>query len=236
MWKKYILLLVSVVMFVHGLLNIASSGWILMIIGALLFLLYWKAPKKKSQQKNSIGEDLSHLTPEEELPFGWVYEHKDFVDEIENEYRAFSDAWFSTPKTDTLKQYAALKSLVLYMEDVKKLCDSKGECFAKWASIMVADPVLLERRKEELKYIENNIDKLLQEEKRWQYIENEILPNLQKNLCKLISGEPGIIQATMFKQFDSDLKQYIQAELYAMEQEGLITREKCGRSYKIFLN
>ena len=91
------------------------------------------------------------------MPFGWAYANKDFVDKIECEYHAFADAWFSSKGADPLKRYAALKSLVLYMEDVKKLCDSKGECFVKWASELVADPKLIEQRKKELKRIEESI-------------------------------------------------------------------------------
>ena len=111
----------------------------------------------KKKRTNSFGEDLDHLTPEGELPWGWAYANKDFVDKIESEYHAFADAWFASKKADPLKQYAALKSLILYMEDVKKLCDSKGECFAEWASYLVADPQILEQHKKELKRIEESI-------------------------------------------------------------------------------
>lgn len=111
----------------------------------------------RKKRTNSFGEDLNRLTPEGELPWGWLYANKNFVDKIESEYHAFSDAWFATKNTDPLKRYAALKSLVIYMEDVKKLCDSKGECFAEWASISVANPELIEQRKRELQQLENAI-------------------------------------------------------------------------------
>jgi hypothetical protein len=111
----------------------------------------------KKKRTNSFGEDMNRLTPEGDLPFGWIYANKTFVDKIQAEYNAFSEAWFSSKKADPLKQYAALKSLILYMEDVKKLCDSKGECFAKWASDLVAEPKLLEQRKKELKRLEKEI-------------------------------------------------------------------------------
>lgn len=113
----------------------------------------------------SHRDDLDRLTAKGELPFGWVSANKEFVQKIEAEYKSLSDEWYSSRKKGVMKEYATLKSLVLYMEDVKGLCDSKGECFAEWASIMVADPITYKQRKERLAYIEANLETLLAKEK-----------------------------------------------------------------------
>lgn len=132
MWKKHILLLVSVVMFVHGLSNIASSGWILMIIGVLLFLFIWKSSKEKPQQrqKNSAEEDLSHLTPTGELPFGWMAYNQEIIGKMEAELAVFRKA--IQDSDDLLTKHSALKSYFLYLEDGKKHYTEINECAGKY--------------------------------------------------------------------------------------------------------
>lgn len=115
------------------------------------------SPKKKNT--NSFGEDMNRLTKDGELPYGWVYANRNFTEKIEKEYHTFSEAYFNTNRNDLLERYAALKSLILYMEDAKKLCESKGECFAMWATFEVADPAAIKLRKAELKELEAKLKK-----------------------------------------------------------------------------
>ena len=120
----------------------------------------------KKKQTNYMGEDLNRLTPEGELPWGWYSANRQFTQQIDSEFRYFSDAYIESRKNGALAEYGALKSLVTYMEDVKKLCDSKGECFVEWASVMVANPDDLASNKDRLKYLEENMDKLLKNERK----------------------------------------------------------------------
>lgn len=96
--------------------------------------------KKKTANTNSFGERMDRLTSKGDLPYGWSYANREFTDRIEKESKFFFDAYFASKRKGMLQEYAALKSLIIYIEDVTKLCKRKGECFAYWASCMVANP------------------------------------------------------------------------------------------------
>lgn len=97
------------------------------------------------------ADDLEHLNENGELPWGWHTHNKAFTEKINNEYSYFLNMWLDSQKQEPQKQYEALKSFVLYMEDVEKLCKSKGECFEFWFNEILTSPGYLEQRKEELK-------------------------------------------------------------------------------------
>lgn len=111
---------------------------------------------KKKPATNSIGERLDRLTPEGDLPYGWYTANKEFTNRIETEYNHFRTAWLESRKKTDLEQYAALKSLVLYMNDVKALCKSKGECFEYWLEALFDDKFLA-KQTERLKQLEDKI-------------------------------------------------------------------------------
>ena len=181
----------------------------------------------KKKQTNYTGEDLNRLTPEGELPWGWYYANKQFTQKVENEYRNFSAAYMEATKKGALAEYEALKSLVLYMEDVQKLCYTLGECYVEWASVMVANTDELASNKDRLKYLEENMDDLLKRER--------MIKRLNADLLHIITEEPGVIQSDLYKRFDASMKNHISNELYMMETIGAIIREKSGRSYKLYI-
>lgn len=137
--------------------------------------------KKKKAHIISNG-NLDKLTPDGELPYGWYYANKDFTQRIEDEYRRFSDAVYEAKKEGVRAEYNALASLVQYMEDVRKLCESKGEFFVEWASVMVVNPTVYQQEKERLQYMETNLPALLQQE--------EVLKNLRKDILQIIEHTP----------------------------------------------
>ena len=113
-----------------------------------------KISKPKDNNHNFFGEDITHLTADGELPWGWIAANRDFIKGIEAELNYFSEAAYKSKKDGVKAEYAALKSLVTYREDVQRLCAQKGECFAEWATISVANPVSLSQEKERLQYLE----------------------------------------------------------------------------------
>lgn len=131
-----------------------------------LFNLFSKKQTNSTKQTNSFGESIDRLTPEGELPWGWVTANKAFVDQIQAEAQEFVEAWVQSEGKDVLKEYAALKSYILYLKDAKALCISKGECFAKWFSDIIASDGYMDKCASKLKFIEDNIDDLLEKEKR----------------------------------------------------------------------
>lgn len=105
-------------------------------------------PGKKTNPKPV--RDLEHLTAEGELPFGWVYQNREFTGKIQGEFSYFLNMWLDARKKSPKELYSALKSFVVYLEDAEKLCKSKGECFEFWFYNILTSPDYIDKRKEEL--------------------------------------------------------------------------------------
>lgn len=84
----------------------------------------------KKKQTNSVGEDLDHLTPEGELPFGWMAHNKEIVKKMDDEWFFFRSA--VDHASDPIKKYGAMKSYLLYLEDGKKHYTDMNECVGKY--------------------------------------------------------------------------------------------------------
>ena len=106
--------------------------------------------KKKAPVTNSFGERLDILTPDGELPWGWVTRNKEFCDRINGEYTHFLNAWLQSRSKSPKEQYSALKSFVDYLENAEKLCKAKGECFDFWFHEILTVKDYIEKRKKDL--------------------------------------------------------------------------------------
>lgn len=190
------------------------------------------APKDNFQ--NSFGEDMRYLTSDGDLPLGWYTANADFTGKIGEEYKYFFNAWYESRDKSPRETYAALKSFVLYMNDAKKLCHNMGECFEYWLDVCFTDDYL-SARTDELNHLEQNLPELeaAYEKKIW--FENNVLPNLEKDLLEIIKEKPGVLQKDIYKMFEPMARSYIQEKLYFCEKSGSIAREKSGNTYKLFL-
>ena len=193
----------------------------------------FSAKRKPDPKTNALGESLDCLTEEGDLPFGWFTATKSFTDKVKNEYNTFLSAWIASRRGTPLDQYCALKSFVVYMNDIKLLCESKGECFVYWRDELFTDGYLDERSKE-LTDIKQNIAELESLYQAKQEFEKIILPTLEKSLMQIIESEPGILQKDVYKMFSPEAKSYIQEKLYCAEKSNNIVREKSGNSYKLY--
>lgn len=182
---------------------------------------------QKGRLKSKKENDLNHLTEDGQLPYGWIYAHIDFVNETENTYGILFDTWISEKKNGVLAEYKSLKALVVFMEDAKRLCAAKGECFERWSKILVACPTILAQHKERLDYLESHLDDLIKHEKGLKIVRNQ--------LKQIVKEEPGIRQENIYKRFDPEWKNDISNELYIMGHNGEIRREKSGRSYALYI-
>ena len=91
----------------------------------------------KKKRTNSVGEKLDRLTPEGELPFGWMVYNQDLIDQMETELETFRKA--INEAHDPLEKYAALKSYLLYLEDGKKHYSAINECAGKYFAEYICD-------------------------------------------------------------------------------------------------
>ena len=195
---------------------------------------------KKNTHTNSVGEDLDHLTPEGELPWGWLSRNTPICKLYEDQMVAIAKSLDSL-KTDA--KIIQLKKLIAIYYEYKEFCYSKNECYIKYFSDMwehchnsrCKDFEYITPFMAELKNLEDNYEELVLKDQRTDFIEKNILPTLRHDLMAAIKEEPGILQVTLFKRFDADLKPFIHTELYKLETEGLLIKEKEGRLNKLFL-
>ena len=119
----------------------------------------WLKKKEKQKQKEEQKQE-----PEQEnlingeLPFGWIYRNKNFVDKIQKEYTYFMNSWLEA-KAGTKEKYSALKSFIIYLEDVEKMCKTKGECFEVWFYEILASKDYIAKRKKELEELKEKLGK-----------------------------------------------------------------------------
>lgn len=184
----------------------------------------------KKKQKNHV-ENMDKLDKDGNLPWGWIAAHKEFIDERTAEYTYFLNNYCEARSKSPLEKYGALKSLVLYLEDAKKLCYSKGECFAKWYDGIIASPEYIEKRKAELAELESNFHRLQDD---WE-ARQKLLAGLDEKVWNTIKDNDGILQADLVKKFDGCVKNDISDILYHWDKEGKIERIKSGRSYALHL-
>lgn len=177
------------------------------------------------------------LTEEGELPWGWVSRNKNFTDKIEKEYTYFLNKWINSRNASPKERYEALKSFVLYLQDVEKLCQQKGECFVFWYEEILTGSNYLEKREKELKQLEQNFDaeaekyKNTQEELQYKKMR---IPQLKPEVISKLKDNPGVLQSDFWKMFDAKDKDSVSDIVYALVKSGIIEREKSGRSFILF--
>ena len=106
------------------------------------------------------AKDLEHLDENGDFPWGWHTHNKEFIEKINQEYTYFLNMWLDSKGKEPKKQYEALKSFVLYLEDIEKICKSKGECFELWFNEVLVSPGYLEERRKELNHLTENFDSI----------------------------------------------------------------------------
>jgi hypothetical protein len=161
------------------------------------------------------------------LPSGWLYENKNMTEPAKLIYRYLQEKYFEEKDKGVLSKYAALKSFVAYIQDLQESCASMDENFTQWFSVFVCDKASVDMYTEKLKDMEDNLFDLLKKE--------EVIKQLKTDLLEIIKSEPGVVQSDLYKRFDEELKPDISNELYWFSRDGVIEREKSGRSYKLYM-
>lgn len=183
------------------------------------------------------ADDLEHLTKEGELPWGWHTHSKEFTDKINKEYSCFLDIYINSKSKSPMEKHSALKSFVLYLEDVEKLCKSKGECFEFWFYEILTSRDYLQNLKEELRYLVVNMDSMQREYELESWKEKEKqrkIIEMKPDVILLLKQNEGILQSDFWKLFDDEICRSAASDIvYALIKEGKIERTKSGRSYTL---
>lgn len=182
----------------------------------------------KDDNHNTFGGSLDKLV-DGDLPWGWVAHKKDFIEPIEKEYSYFLQSWLDARNKSPKELYSALKSFVRYMEDVKRLCSSKGKNFECWCNTILIKDEYFNIRKEEL---EDLSTKWAEMQKEYE-LKQKLLSTLPDDLMDFLNDNNGILQSDVYKHFRPAVKSEIQSLLYEWGETGKIKKEKSGRSYKI---
>lgn len=173
-------------------------------------------------------EDMEHLTPKGELPWGWVYKNKTETDRISSEYSYFLDTTLAAEKSQNPYELkCALHSFIKYIEDCQKWCSSKSECFEYWFMHCVADKKYIEKRKAELAELEEDYDRRLSVNKYMQSI-----PSFEEAVIETISNNEGILQKDLPSYFmnEPEVQMKVKDALYELTKSGKVEKVKQGRS------
>lgn len=174
-------------------------------------------------------DDMEHLTAEGELPWGWHSQNKDFTSKIESEYSYFLNMWLDARNKAPKELHSALKSFILYLEDVESLCKSKGECFEFWFYEILTTPEYIEKRKEEFAELSDCL-----EEKQELFLKRQtLLCDLETRIIEKLIEHEGILQTEFVKLFDPIVQNDIKDKLYFLSKDEKIERIKSGRSYTL---
>ena len=184
---------------------------------------------KRNKAETKVSATKTENQEERMFPSGFFYENRHFLKEIEDNFHYFQDEYISAKKQEKGIQAVrvALKSFIVYMEDVERICASKGEPFVNWSKLSICNEASMESYRNDLKKIEDNLEELIKKE--------NLLNWLKPELLNIIIEEPGIYQPDIYKRFDAELKPEVSNQLYLLYANGLITREKSGRSYKLYI-
>ena len=189
----------------------------------------------KATGVNSFGEPLDKLV-DGDLPWGWVAHYSDFTGKIGSEYEYFINQWYDAKANKSpIDEYGALKSFLMYMDDVQKLCDQKGECFGFWCSDYLIGNAK-QYAEDRFADLEANMDAHIQkyeEKKKMQAYQKELeayeATLTDEMLFDAIRQNEGMLQKDLCKLFP--YPKAISSKLYFMEKEGKIERTKSGNSY-----
>lgn len=185
---------------------------------------------KAVQEIAQPDKDQDHLTEEGELPWGWRTVHKPFVDKISGEYKIYLDLWLESRNKSPFEQHAALKQFVQFMNDTRKLCESKGECHLEWFKDCATDDYI-KARSDELAKLEANL-----ENSQAQYaLRKSMIRSLDNEIMNKLRENDGILQSEFVKMFDPVVQKDVSEKLYYMSNEKKLIRTKSGRSYKLHL-
>lgn len=188
--------------------------------------------KSKHSTSSVAQTTISESLVNGELPFGWTYRNKEFVEKYNNEYTFFLNQWIESLKLSPKEKYSALKSFVIFLDDLKKLCYQKGDCFALWFDDIIASPEYIETRKSELIELESNLDRLTSEYE----LHLKESKNLENRVLEVLAENPEILQTDVYKNFHTIVKEDVSSILYRLAKENKITRIKSGKTYLIKLN
>lgn len=177
--------------------------------------------KPKGKNHNTFGQRLDVLTPDGDLPFGWVSYYEDFVKEQTDRINKAYEPIYSARKTSDKLSY--FKKYFEVVNSVGEYCKEKGETYYKWFSYYIIESTWYGEQVSSYRQLTADAPKLIEHEKWFEQLETKIE--------KLLPVCDGKLQSEFVKAFEHNEQDYVRFYLSRAEKDGRIQRTKSGRSY-----
>lgn len=191
-----------------------------------------KPAPQRSPQTNSLGQRMDRLTPEGRIPTGWLNANSKFLDQQDDIIG--EKAILVRDSVYTEERLAAYREYFATVTEVGELCKKTGVAHYEWFCKYVIGSPDYEYHVAAYQQLKIDAPKLMERERYLKELYEVIIPKLKTELLQIIKDEPGVIQSNLYKRFPVDKKDYVSKTLYYMAKDGKITREKSGRTYKLF--
>ena len=186
---------------------------------------------------NMFAEDLEHLTPEGNLPFGW-HQSAPEIEEMDEKLGSLIDVYVNLHKSggSVDAKIEIIHGILAYLAEYKAYCYGKNECYIKYFSDSYEhchnsrnpDFTMQSQYEGFLQELLDNYDALK--------LRETLIKTLPDDLMNYLKANNGILQKDVYKAFDKVVKNDIQNLLYQWSKDGCIKREKEGSTYKITIN
>lgn len=176
--------------------------------------------------KSKLSTNNNNRNHQVQSSNSWHYDNRNFTQQSQSDFSYFLHNWVESKSKSPKEQYEALKSFVIYMHDLKRMCQQKGDRFVEWFETC-ADDEYIQKREDELKELEKNLDKLEHDYNK----KSHLLQTLEVDVANKLSENQGILQSDFVKLFDPIIQDDVKSTLYYMDKNGTIERTKSGRSY-----
>lgn len=175
----------------------------------------------QDEYHNTFGDDLRHLTPDGELPWGWVHYYQDFTSQqerkIDNKWKTVYSAASTQEKLDAFRKYFDT------VTKVGEVCRNTGECHYKWFCENIIGSQWYNDQLDQYEQLKHKAPSLIKREK--------LLANLEADIMIRLHECNGILQSDFIRTFDPLIKSEVSSFLYEADKAGKIKRTKSGRSY-----
>ena len=174
--------------------------------------------KKRKTDTPVIKEKL---TPEGDLPWGWVTRNKDFTEKTTAEYICVTNGYHYAQQTK--EPSLCLQSLTVvvdYLTELEKYCTSMSECHEYWFYNILAYHDIVKEYKEELVALQSNYETLMDH--------FTFKVSTKPKIENLLKEYGNLLQVDLLKRFDKEYKNDVYQIIYELQNEGKIEKETKG--------
>lgn len=169
-----------------------------------------------------------------EYPWGWYTENEAFLKPRDTEMYRLIKKGFNSENID--EKIEGIKELLSYTQEYKEECIKKGILFEKYfyEGHMSECGKIKDKTKQWRKELEELEENYLDVKEAESAIA-EAKETMKDDLEKLIKANPGILQKDLYSHFNKHVKHLLLEELYKLQLEGKLKKEKFGNSNKLWI-